>query len=162
NVDRFRSGGTYGRLYAGPLTAQWFLHTRDQFIPIGVFGTIFNDGRTEYTDTRMMAEVRYEPKLTETVELMTRVHANRYLYHGELAYADPPGPVTVEDYYGTWFGGEARVIVTPLRALRITAGAEAQVHPQATMQGGFPEPYIDAHHPYNFGAGYALVDVTPA
>jgi outer membrane receptor for ferrienterochelin and colicins len=142
NVDFFRSGGTAGRAALGPLTAQWFFHRREQHIPIGIFGAAFNDPRTEYTDTRMMAELRYEPRLSEKVTLLTRAHANRYVFHSDLASEPAPGAANVEDYAGTWFGGEARVMFTPLRALRITAGGEAQVHPEATLRGGSPEPYL--------------------
>lgn len=170
NVDFFRSGGTAGRAVIGPLTAQWFFHTREQHLPIGVFGTVFNDPRTEYTDTRMMAEVRYEPKLSEAIQLMTRVHANRYVFHSDLADAPRPAPPTVEDYYGTWFGGEARVLFKLPRALRLTLGGEAQLHPEATLLGSSPASptagtaamrYLNAKKPYNFGAGYALIEANP-
>jgi outer membrane receptor for ferrienterochelin and colicins len=164
NVDFFRSGGTAGRAALGPFTAQWHFHRREQHIPIGIFGTVFNDPRTEYTDTRMMAEVRFEPKLSEAIQLMTRVHANRYVFHSDLADSPEPAKTTVEDYYGTWFGGEARLVFTLGRALRITGGGEAQVHPEATLEGSSPTsatPYLDARKPYRFGAAYALIEASP-
>jgi outer membrane receptor protein involved in Fe transport len=162
NVDFFRSGGTAGRATLGPLTAQWFFHRREQHIPIGIFETIFNDPRTEYTDTRMMAELRYEPRLSPTIQLMTRVHANRYVFYSDLAYDPLPGPTTIEDYAGTWFGTEARLVWTPSRVLRFTLGGESQVHPEATIEGGFPKPYVDVRKPYKFGAGYSLLEAAPA
>lgn len=162
-VDYFRSIGTAGRLWAGPLTVQWFYNSRKQSIPIGAFETLFNDPRTFYDDTRMLAEVRYEPQINQYLQLMTRVHANRYVFHSDLSYDPAPGKPLSEDYYGTWAGGEARLVITPVKQLRITAGGEAQFHPQATIQGGAPgeDKYVDVNKPYNFGAGYALLEGSP-
>ncbi len=161
-VETFRSGGTAGRFWAGPLTAQWFFHTRAQQLPTGAAGARFNDARTTYRDSRWMAEVRFEPKLTETLQLATRVHANRYAFRGDYAYEPAPTTPTRENYYGTWFGAEARLVYSPAAWLRLTAGGEAQIHPQATMEGGFPdEVYLDSRTPYNFGAGYALAEASP-
>ncbi|MFO0762272.1 MAG: TonB-dependent receptor [Byssovorax sp.] len=162
NVETFRSGGTAGRFWAGPFTAQWFFHTRKLLIPTGAAGARLNDTRTSYEDTRWMAELRFEPKITESLQLMTRLHANRYSFAGDYAYDPAPVEPIHEDYYGTWFGAEARLVYSPASWVRLTAGGEAQVHPQATMEGGFPGAvYLDSHTPYNFGAGYALAEATP-
>ncbi len=169
NVDYFRSIGTAGRAWVGDLTAQWFYHSRAQYIPVGVAGTPFNDSRTFYHDTRMMAEVRYEPRLSSYASLMTRAHVNRYDFHSEFAADPAPAPTSPEDYYGTWLGGEARVTITPLgnkneRKLRIVVGGELQAHPQADLEGSSADgvSYLDVHAPYNFGAGYALVESSPS
>jgi outer membrane receptor protein involved in Fe transport len=166
NVDYFRSLGTAGRAWVGDLTAQWSYHTRTQNIPVGVAGTPFNDSRTSFQDSRFMSEVRYEPKLSSYVSLMARAHVNRYDFHSELA-ADPrPAPTNPEDYHGTWMGTEARVAVTPFgdpHKLRIVVGGEFQANTQADITGAVGGvPYVDVHAPYNFGAGYALVESSPA
>ena len=165
NVDYFRSFGTAGRAWVGDLTAQWSYHSRAQYIPVGVAGSIFNDSRTLYRDTRMMGEVRYEPKLSNAVSLMTRVHVNRYDFHSDFASNAAPAPPSTEDYYGTWLGTEARVAITPLgdpRKLRIVAGGELQAHPQADLNGrGTDGVYLAVRAPYNFGAGYGLVESSP-
>lgn len=162
-VEAFTSGGTAGRAWWGPLTAQWFYHRRSQSVPVGAYATRFDDGRTGFIDTRMMAEVRYEPKLASMVQLMTRAHANRYLFHGRFSFDTEDN---VEDFYGTWFGGEARLVVTPSSRVRITGGGEGQVGTEATLFGqteaaGVITPYLDTNRPYNFGAGYGLVEVSP-
>jgi outer membrane receptor for ferrienterochelin and colicins len=169
SVDYFRSIGTAGRAWVGDLTAQWFYHSRAQYIPVGVAGTPFDDPRTLYHDTRMMAEIRYEPRLSSYVSLMTRAHVNRYDFHSEFAAAPAPAPTNPEDYYGTWLGAEARVTITPLgsgsaneRKLRVVVGGEFQAHPQADLEGSAGGvTYLDVHAPYNFGAGYALVESSP-
>ncbi len=164
SVDAFNSGGTAGRFWVGALTGQWFYHRREEVSPVGAYGTTVDDPRTHFTDTRMMAELRFEPHLTDTVQLMTRAHANRYLYKGNYRFDESENH---EDFAGTWFGGEARIIYTPGPRLRVTAGGEGQVHPEATLLGrnvadaGATKPYLDEHQPYSFGAGYAIVEAAP-
>jgi outer membrane receptor for ferrienterochelin and colicins len=107
-VDFFRSYGTAGRLWAGPFTAQWFYHSRKQHLPTGPYFTLFNDARTFYQDERVMGEVRVEPKINDKLQLLARAHANHYHFHGSYFYEQSPAPGYDEDYYGTWFGGEAQ------------------------------------------------------
>jgi outer membrane receptor for ferrienterochelin and colicins len=163
-VDAFNSVGTAGRVWWGAFTAQWYYHQRDQTVPVGAYGTPFNDPGTSLHDKRLMVEARFEPRLGDKVELYTRLHANHYESYEEFA---PTGDGYIEDYLGTWFGAEARVVVTPLPWLRLTGGAEGQIHPQATMIGTQymdDKPfhtYLDERDPYQFGAGYALVELSP-
>ncbi|MFT3765307.1 MAG: TonB-dependent receptor [Minicystis sp.] len=158
-VDAFDSVGTAGRAWWGPVTLQWFFHTRKQILPAGAYDTAFNDPRSSFRDTRMMTELRFEPKLSKHVELMTRVHANRYEFKGAYQYTDSAG---IETYYGTWVGAEARLVVTPIPEVRLTAGGEAQVHPQATLEGRADDGvYLDEHDPYRFAAAYAIAEASP-
>jgi outer membrane receptor for ferrienterochelin and colicins len=112
----------------------------------------------------MMAELRFEPHLSDTVQLMTRAHANRYLYKGNYRFATDENH---EAFAGTWFGGEARIIYTPSARLRITGGGEGQHHPEATLLGdnvtdaGASSSYLNKKVPYTFGAGYAIIEASP-
>ena len=177
NVDYFRAWGTSGRFWADAFTMQWLFHTREQHIPGGVNSANFNDLRQEYVDTRWLGEIRYEPKINDQFELFTRFHANRYTFHGEYPYTALPETPNVEDYYGTWGGLEARLAYSPIKAIRITVGGEAQYHPQAEMYGNvgseavpngmggvaFPSrgPYMSSSTPFGFGAGYLLFESSP-
>ncbi len=164
-VDSFAAVGTAGRAWWGPVTAQWFFHTREQHIPIGAVGTAFNDPRTNYWDSRYLGEVRFEPWLSRRVQLFTRVHANHYGFQGLYYYPKP----SLEEYGGTWFGAEARILIFAFPGNRITIGGEGQYHPQADIWGCcqsdpnsgdalFGRRYINEHRPYAFGAGYAILD----
>lgn len=164
HVDQFRSVGTAGRFWAGPLTVQWFFNTRDQTIPIGVFQTQFDDQRTHYLDRRYLLEVRFEPKLTDKLQLFTRAHANRYVFGGSYAYGGTAADVASERYNSTWFGGEARLVFTPIKQLRFTLGGEGVAHPQIAMEGGYPDqdPYLDIQKSFASGAGYLIGEASPA
>jgi outer membrane receptor for ferrienterochelin and colicins len=160
-ADRFTSVGTQGRAYVGPLTAQWHYHQREQKIPVGAYGTLLGDPRVQFTDRRFMTEIRYEPRIGSNLQVFTRAHANHY--HFDATYAFEEG-LSFEELSGTWFGGEARVVYSPIPGLRITAGGEGQFHPEATMLGqteGEPAAYLEERRPFEFGAGYALIDGSP-
>lgn len=79
-------------------------------------------------DTRGLFEVRFEPRLSSAVQLMTRAHVNYYGYSGEYPYDVGNEGMSHDRYRGGWAGGEARIIATPTSALRITAGGEGQHH----------------------------------
>jgi outer membrane receptor protein involved in Fe transport len=163
-VDGFTTVNTAGRAWWGPVTAQWFYNRRDQTVPVGAYATTFDDPGTRLADTRMMAELRFEPRLSDKVELLVRAHGNRAVSNERFAVA---GATYLEDYTGTWFGGEARLVVTPVRWLRLTGGGEFQLHPQVTLTGRSVDPagvsssYLDEHDPYHFGAGYLLAEASP-
>jgi len=162
-VDAFTSGGTAGRVTVGPLTAQWYYQQRTHEIPVGAYATLFDDPGTVYTDRRFMSEVRYEPQITKNLRVFARAHTNHYHSQEDYVTADGPGS---EDYIGTWFGGEARVVYTPWEKLRLTLGGEAQYHPEASLLGesgppGEETPYLEERHPYSSGAVYALAEGKP-
>jgi outer membrane receptor protein involved in Fe transport len=163
-ADKFTTGSTAGRAWWGPFTVQWFYLKRDQGTPIGSYGTVLDDPRSKSVDTRMMIEARFEPQLSQSFQLMTRVHANRYFFDGTYIF---PGSTNQENFAGTWVGGEARLVFSPSPRLRVTAGGEGQYHPQASMMGvGYAagtknNQYLGISAPYHFGAGYALLEGSP-
>lgn len=161
-VEAFQSYTGGGRAWWGPVTAQWFIHGREQSVPVGAYSTRLNDPGTRLHDLRVTGEIRYEPRLTNSLELMTRAHASRFVFSADYA-ADP---FAVEDFRGTWLGAEARLAFTPRPSLRITAGGEGQYHPVASLFGrtegaGTGSTYIDASEPYGVGAAYLLADIAP-
>jgi outer membrane receptor protein involved in Fe transport len=169
-ADRFSSGGTAGRAFWGPFTVQWFYQKRDQTTPIGSYGTALGDLRNASVDTRMMLEARFEPRLSEHFQLMTRAHANRYLFNGTYLFTDGPTASKIqhlENLTGSWVGAEARLVWSLDRRLRITGGGEGQLDLQVKLDGTSyapgkdPRRYLDRSAPYRSGAAYALVEATP-
>ena len=167
-ADRFRAVSTHGRGWWGPVNAQWMYHQRKQFIPVGALNTRFDDPRTYYQDERFAGEVRVEPSW-DIIDVSARAHANHYHFAG--AYIGiQPDPALIEDYYGTWFGIEARARIKPIDELWITVGGEGQFHPVVKMEGSEASDdfqptadgdYLNEDRPFNFGAAYALVEVKP-
>lgn len=156
-VDFHRAYGTAGRFWAGPLTVQWSYNHNKHHVPIGAYGTLFNDPRTYLFDQRVLGEVRYEPQLTRTLQLQLRAHANHYNYDGEYAFKSG---LQTESLQGTWFGGESRFVWTPGKGLRLTAGGEVQGHVVASILGKGVDgvPYVDEKHPYRMYSPYLIAD----
>src|SRR5205823_6804857 len=127
----FSSVNTAGRVWSGPFTAQWLFQRRNQSVPVGAYGTAFGDPDTRLLDTRAMGELRFEPHLSDAVQVLLRAQANRYGSHE--SFASTPG--TAEQYTGVWYGAEGRVVWKPFGSLRLTAGGEAQAHPVVSIPG---------------------------
>ena len=68
---------------------QWSLNSQEKHLPRGEYVTILGDQRTRQTDTRGTVEVRFEPKVTESLQSLSRVHANYYGYRGTFAHLPP-------------------------------------------------------------------------
>ncbi|WP_437275229.1 TonB-dependent receptor [Sorangium sp. So ce375] len=156
-VDFHRARGTAGRLWSGPLTAQWYYNQNMHRVPIGAYGTIFNDARTFLFDERFLGEVRVEPKLTRSLQLLLRAHLNHYNYDGEYAFKSG---LSTDSLQGTWFGAEGRLSWIPVDGLRVTGGAEVQEHPVASIFGYEEDgtTYVDEDHPSRMFAPYMIAD----
>jgi len=161
DLDGFRAATVNGRFTWRAFTAQWFLHSRDKHMPTAQFGTSFGDPALHQVDTRGVLELRFEPAISSTVQLLSRAHLNNYDFHGHYPYAAAEGGEQVDAYHGSWLGLEQRVVLTPLPRVRITVGGEGQLHyavhqTSANALG----PRLDDRRPYEVLAGYALADVT--
>ncbi len=166
DVDGFESGTVSGRVWWKFLTAQWFFHRYKKQLPAGEFETTLADPRNQQTDTRAFVEAKAEPKLSDQVSLLTRVHLNHYRFVGDYVRDPADGGVETDRFRGTWAGLEQRVVLSPLSALRLTAGAEGQLHFQVEQEarddsGSYLSETGADGRPFQVGAAYGLVDVVP-
>jgi outer membrane receptor protein involved in Fe transport len=186
-ADGFDSFTVQGRGWAGAFSAQWMLNSRTKRFPSGPAGQVIGDSRSYNSDTRGLFELRFEPRISNTVQLYARAVLNHYNFIGSSVYPTTDGitPFHRERFLGTWAVAEARLAITPLRWLRIMAGAEAQFHFQAQQRGEsyatgctmanaadcasalyLPAsttntPDLYDRHPFQIVAGYVLADITP-
>jgi outer membrane receptor for ferrienterochelin and colicin len=160
-ADGFDAGSAQGRVWWRWLTLQAYANTHDKQLPSGEFETLLGDPRTHQEDTRSFLEARAEPVLSEHVQLFSRVYWNLYRFRGTYAYDAADGGPYSDHYDSQWAGAEQRVVLTPIKALRLTAGAEGQlhyrVHEQASDDDGLA--YDETGHTFQVGALYALADV---
>ncbi|MBI2376034.1 MAG: TonB-dependent receptor [Deltaproteobacteria bacterium] len=180
--NAFQAWTSSGRAFYKSLIAQWFFTSREIEIPTGSFATIFDRPENVFVDQRLLVELRFEPKLTDDLQLFTRAYADHTYFHLDFLFDAPVEEVTGmgtdtatvtipfeqpyhETYYGTWFGAEARAVYAPSRAFRFTLGGEATIHPTVEMTSGQDEfdgsktEIISVQAPYNVLAAYALLDV---
>lgn len=163
-LDGFRVATWTGKAWYKAFQAQWSFNFHDKDLPVGQFDTIFGDGRAHQIDSRSFLELKFEPKITDYLQSVTRAHANVYWYRGELPHVPDAGGLEHSDYDGFWVGLEQRFIVTPNQYLRLTAGGEFQLHPLVHQSGRdeLSGKFLDDKQPFNLGAGYLLGDITPS
>lgn len=157
--DGFDAGTVNGRAWYKSATVQWLFHTRQKDLPTAGFDTVFG-GRTRFSDTRGFVEGRFEPKLSEQVQLLSRAHANLYSFNGTYAYEPTDGGVTREAYRGVWAGIEQRVQFTPTSKIRLTAGGELIRHFNTTQRGtdNTGQYFPTRNDPFTVGAAYVSGD----
>ncbi len=186
-ADGFDALTVQGRGWAGAFTAQWMLNTRTKHVPNGVAFTAVGDDRTYNSDTRGVFELRFDPRLSERVQLFSRLALNHYNFTQQAVFPVDSGitPFHRERFVGTWGVAEARLSLTLSRVLRLMVGVEGQVHFQAQQRGESygtgctamnsdacaPQLYLPGgaaystttfdEHPFQILAGYALADITP-
>ncbi|WP_437953144.1 TonB-dependent receptor [Sorangium sp. So ce296] len=191
--DKFTVGTFQGRLWLKSFSAQWYLNSRDKTVPNGVATTQLGVDKTYYKDTRGFLELSLSPRFGDKLATLTRASINMYQFRDKLSYYAPfaaPGMSEVYDkekFDDVWLLAEQRVEFSPIQQLKITAGAEAQLHFTAAQQGvdtacdgtptgcynfvylplsDDPAKQIDTtaldKHPYRIFAAYALVDITPS
>jgi outer membrane receptor for ferrienterochelin and colicin len=164
-VDGFDTGTVNGRVWYKSVTLQYLLTSRKKTLPSGEFATIFGDPRTHFADTRGLVELRFEPKVSQEIQLLSRAHANLYNFDDFLAATPENGGSATEAFRGRWVGIEQRVVLAPVPWLRFTAGGEYQRHFEAKQTGNTsPDAagyYLNRDDPFSVAAGYGVVDVEP-
>jgi outer membrane receptor for ferrienterochelin and colicin len=163
-VDGFDASTVHGRAWFKDLTLQWFLTSRKKNLPTGEYGTVFGNPSTHYSDTRGFVEGRFEPKITDTVQLLARAYANLYYFDDYLPYLPSQGGNENDSFRGTWVGAEPRIVWTPVAPVRVTVGGEFQRHLQAEQAGSNAAGYLitktspSRNDPFTVGAAYGNVD----
>ena len=143
---------------------QWSLNSHRKTLPTGQFDTILGDGDTRQTDTRAMVEAKVEPKISDQIESLTRVHGNYYGYRGRFAHLPEDGGLEDLTFDGQWIGGEQRFVYKPIDILRITVGGEVQRHFKVhTWDSGDTVGVIDDDtHSFSLLAAYLVGDLAPS
>jgi outer membrane receptor for ferrienterochelin and colicin len=164
-ADGLDAGTVQGRVFWKWLTAQWFLHSQDKSLPTGEYGTLLGDPNTHQRDTRSFVELRAEPKLSDRVQLLSRVHWNLYQFRGQYMRTAADGGIEHDRFDGQWLGAEQRLVITANDALRFTLGAEGQLHYRVDARAGDDSGYFlndsGAHQrTYQVGAAYGLVELS--
>ncbi|WP_437548143.1 TonB-dependent receptor [Sorangium sp. So ce367] len=189
-ADHFNVGTIQGRLWYKSLSAQVFYNERRKSIPTGANFTMVGDDRTFYRDRRGFAELTFSPRFSDSFSMTTRVGVDMQLYDDTLWLSDI-GTETIHDvekYQDTWLLADQRFEISPLRELKVTVGAEGQVHllgrmrieehecgvlpcrdtlvlPVSEVEGEVLDPNNEDlfdSHPYQILAGYGVVDFVPS
>jgi len=161
-LDGLEAGTIGGRVWSGPATVQWFLHTRKKTIPTGAYDTLFPDSRNVVQDTRAALEAKVETGVARGLDVFHRAYVNGYHFESTRPYAPEDGGLALDDFVGVWAGLEERVAWQIGDRWRVTVGGEAQRHVRARQFGEDDDQvYLDRDDPYTVLAGYVLLDADP-
>ena len=162
-IDGFQTGTVNGRAWWGDLTLQWMYTQRDKNVPTGEYETVFGSSKTTLRDGQGFAELKYEPKISQTLRSTTRLHVNTYNFLGTYDVTTPDVANSSEHFSGSWAGAEERVVFAPFAALQVTAGGEVIRNFGLQIAGGGDKTaQLLGNMASTFvRSAYVLADVTP-
>jgi len=176
--DKFKSYTFTSKSWWKDLSLQLFGTNRENTIPTGNYSSRFGDTRSYGGDARVLAELKYDHKLSKKAQLLLRAHFNYAYYHLDYWYDDDPAMPTIgtantnnyeETYHGVWQGAEARLTVQLAKTLKLAIGSDAVFHTRVSMRTGnidktdnSLQTIMDVNAPYQVIAGSALLDFTPS
>jgi len=128
NADRDRSRSFYGSLHFHHFTLEAVGGTRVKGIPTASFGQVFNDNRSQTTDSSGHLELHYSRTMLHDAEFTAGVYFDRAIYHGVYVYSPVAGlqtDVLNEDASrGDVLGTHARIAKPLWQKHKATLGVE--------------------------------------
>lgn len=126
NSDYDRAQNIFSTVAFGDITFQGAYSSRTKGIPTGAFGTDFNDPQSRTIDTRSYIDLKYEHGLGARNDLTVRLYYDYYQYTGDYAYFSGGGTLNKDVTYGSWMGGEVKLVSRIGDLQRLITGAEYQ------------------------------------
>lgn len=123
-ADGDRYARLFGKLSWGGLTISALHSSRTKAIPTASFGTLFNDPRSETTDSRSYLDLKAEGIRRERLAWLVRAALDRYIYDGTYVYDYPPVTLNRDRAVGWWWTVEGQTSARLEGGHRITAGFE--------------------------------------
>jgi outer membrane receptor for ferrienterochelin and colicin len=159
-VGGFEAGGALLRAWWSDFSVHGYFNERTKQIPTGSFGTLFGDTRTTTRDRRAFFEARWEPRLSSSADLLTRVSYDHVGYRGVYAYSEADGGALRETYHGHWMTAEVRADLALLESLRLQAGTEYQFHFGNDARGtsDVDGEVLDEQHPFHVWSVFAMLE----
>lgn len=121
--------------------------SREKHIPTGSFGTVFDDSRTETTDSRAYADLAYHHAIGGAWEVNARGFYDWYKYDGVFIYdysgaGVPPFTVNHDFARGDWWGFDLSASTRVAERHHVTVGTEETFNAKQ-VQGNYDQtPYV--------------------
>ncbi len=161
-ANGFQSMTLQTRAWWHDLTFQASFNDREKRIPSGAYETILGDQRAHSDDTRGFAELRFEPQLSERLQLSTRASLDLYAFEGAYPYADPATNVQRDTWNGLWVDGEARLRAQVIDSVALTVGGAARQALQAELRTrNASGTALDLDAKTSVFSGYGVADYAP-
>ncbi|WP_294870274.1 TonB-dependent receptor [Sulfuricurvum sp. RIFCSPLOWO2_12_FULL_43_24] len=139
DLDSDRAKRFYGKVSFGELTMSAGYSERVKKVPTASFESIFNDPRTQTTDSEGIVSLAYTKALSDKLELSGKVFAGGYYYKGTFPYDQPPVTINQDDAFSEWAGAEAKALLR-LEGHTIIVGGEYQKNLHQNMKNYDEDP----------------------
>jgi iron complex outermembrane receptor protein len=128
NSDRDSSRTFYGSLHSRHFTLEALGATRLKGIPTASFGQVFDDRRSQTTDSSGHFKLGYRRTILQDAEFTADVYFDRAIYHGVYVYPPVAGQLTdvlnQDTSRGDVLGSDARITKTLWQKHKATVGME--------------------------------------
>ncbi|MCG2722707.1 MAG: TonB-dependent receptor, partial [Thermodesulfovibrionales bacterium] len=122
------------------LEATYFSITKG--IPTASYETVFNDPRTQATDERGFVSLNYSIPLGSTSEMQAEISYNHSHYYGKYLYDTPPLTLNEDESWGSWWGGELKLISKFIQGHTVTLGSEFRDNFRQDQKNYDKSPYF--------------------
>jgi iron complex outermembrane receptor protein len=139
DMDRDRATRVFASATRGAWTAQVLAGTRTKRIPTGAYETVFDDTRSETTDDRGFAALKYDGRVGG-VSLAAKAAYDWYRYDGAYSYGLDL-PLLKDLGYGSWWTFEG-LVRRRYRTHTLTGGLEFQDNRQQDQGQYDDEPRL--------------------
>jgi outer membrane receptor for ferrienterochelin and colicin len=121
--------------------------SREKHLPTASYGTVFDDQRTETTDSRAYTDLQYVRTIGDGWELNARAFYDWYWYHGIFIYDYSRAgirPFTVNNDYqlGNWWGFDLSISRRVAERHHITLGTEEIFNAKQLLGNSDETPYF--------------------
>ena len=139
DADYDRYHNLLGDLSFHDIRIQGVYGHREKGIPTASYGTVFNDSRTQTTDTHGFIEAQYARTFQNKWEVTGRISYDRYQYYGNYVYdysgeGRPPFVENKDVTRSAWWGTEWNAAKRFLEKHRLTVGVDYRDNLQQDQQ----------------------------
>ena len=149
DVDDEKAKSLFAQLSFADFTFHAAYNERDKTVPTGSYGTIFNDPRTQTTDTQLFLFLNYKHSFANQIELNANIDYGKYDYKGDWVYdysdtAIPDPVVWGEESHAKWWRYELQAGIHSFDRHKVIVGAEYRDNTQLDQSAEDPfDVYLD-------------------
>lgn len=126
NADFDKGERLFGKFSWENFTFESGYSKRIKGLPIGTYGTVFDDPRNQNTDQNVFFNLIYDKEIRDKLQLYARAYHGRYDYPSTLVFDNPPVTANQGLALARWWGTEVRFTSTQIEHHTLMLGGEFQ------------------------------------
>lgn len=139
-TDFDRNGRFFARLSQDGLSLTAAASRRNEGVPTGLDGSVFNDPANANADYQAFVDLSYSRGLSTETQVSGRMFWADYTSRAPSKFGDPP-VLNHDDARGTWWGAEMRLVTDLSARHKLVAGVEYQRNYRQMQSSHDDDPY---------------------